>query len=65
VAAAWRTTEGQPHWNEACDISIPADRVIDLRDLAVFAADWLLKPDSGNSGTRPAAPGTQGPFPKR
>jgi len=65
VAAAWRTGEGQPHWNEACDISIPADRVIDLRDLAVFAADWLLKPDSGNSGTRPAAPGTQGPFPKR
>ncbi len=40
-AAAWLTTEGQPGWNADCDISIPADNIINLRDLLVFVENWL------------------------
>jgi hypothetical protein len=65
LAAAWRTREGQPRWNADCDIGVPADRVVDLRDLAVFVADWLKKPDLDCSETRPAVSGAEEPFPKR
>jgi hypothetical protein len=40
-AAAWLTKEGQPGWNGDCDISVPADSVINLRDLRVFVENWL------------------------
>jgi hypothetical protein len=38
---AWLSSSGQGNWNPACDISSPKDNVIDFRDFAVFAADWL------------------------
>ena len=38
---AWLSSSGQGNWNPACDISTPKDNVIDFRDFAVFAADWL------------------------
>jgi len=40
-AAAWRSAEGQPSWNLVCDINIPADRLINLFDFAVFIDNWL------------------------
>jgi hypothetical protein len=41
LANAWLSSPGQTKWNPACDISSPKDNVIDFRDFAVFAADWL------------------------
>jgi hypothetical protein len=38
---AWLTEDGQPKYNPACDISIPADKFIDWRDLDVFTNNWL------------------------
>lgn len=40
-SAAWLTEKGQPGWNADCDISVPADNVINLRDLGVLAENWL------------------------
>ena len=45
-AAAWLTTPSDAQWNPECDISEPADNIIDTLDLAVFANQWL-------SGTLP------------
>jgi uncharacterized membrane protein len=41
LAAAWKTTPAQPNWNPSCDISDPQDQLIDERDLAIFAANYL------------------------
>lgn len=41
-ALSWRSRSGEAGWNPACDISDPADNVIDLRDLAIFAENWLI-----------------------
>jgi hypothetical protein len=41
LSNAWLSSPGQGNWNPACDISSPKDNVIDFRDFAVFAADWL------------------------
>ncbi|MBN1845334.1 MAG: hypothetical protein JW810_06590 [Sedimentisphaerales bacterium] len=41
LAAAWLSTEGESLWNNDCDLSEPADGVIDLRDVLVFLNDWL------------------------
>jgi len=41
LALPWLTEPGDAQWNPACDISIPADRSIDMLDLAVFADNWL------------------------
>lgn len=38
---AWSTKPGDTHWNPNCDISIPADKSIDWKDLAVMACNWL------------------------
>jgi len=65
LAAAWRTREGQPLWNVDFEMSDPADRVIDLRDVALFTADWLRKTNPNGTVTRPSVPGPEGPFPKR
>jgi hypothetical protein len=40
-ALSWLSEEGDPAWNPKCDISNPADGVIDASDLAVFAEWWL------------------------
>jgi len=41
LGLAWLTEEGETQYNPACDISIPADGLIDWRDLDVFADNWL------------------------
>ena len=38
---AWTSQPGDFNWDFACNISIPADNVIDKRDLAAFADNWL------------------------
>lgn len=40
-AKAWRSTTGGPDWDPNCDIALPADGVIDEKDLAVFCDNWL------------------------
>jgi sugar lactone lactonase YvrE len=40
-ANAWRSTTGGPKWDPNCDISIPADGVIDENDLAILCEYWL------------------------
>jgi len=41
LAAAWASRPGDVNWEDACDISMPSDGVIDENDLAVFLEDWL------------------------
>jgi sugar lactone lactonase YvrE len=41
LAKAWKTTAGQANWNPVCDISAPADGVIDMMDVTVLADNWL------------------------
>ena len=41
LAAAWLTELGDPAWDQYCDISDPADYVIDGLDLKVLCDDWL------------------------
>jgi hypothetical protein len=38
---AWTSQPDDFNWDVACDISIPADNVIDKLDLAAFADNWL------------------------
>ena len=40
-AQAWKTQPGDDNWNPACNISEPNDNVINERDLAVLADNWL------------------------
>jgi hypothetical protein len=40
-AFAWHTQPGDAQWNSDCDISRPADNIIDAFDLAVFVDNWL------------------------
>ena len=42
LALAWGTMEGEPAYNADCDISEPADGVIDLFDIYVFCSNWLV-----------------------
>jgi len=40
-ASAWLTEDGDPGWNPDCDVSVPADDVINWSDLLVFVENWL------------------------
>ncbi len=40
-ASAWLSSYGDTAWNQACDVSAPADDIIDISDFIVFADDWL------------------------
>ena len=41
-SAAWQSNDSPtPNWNIACDVAFPRDGVVDARDLAVLAEDWL------------------------
>ena len=40
-AQAWKAQPGDDNWNPACNISEPNDDVINERDLAVLADNWL------------------------
>lgn len=39
---AWRSQLGDDNWNDKCNISEPADNVIDEKDLAKFCENWLF-----------------------
>ncbi|MFQ6036297.1 MAG: C10 family peptidase [Sedimentisphaerales bacterium] len=41
LASSWLTKPSDVQWNPACDISSPADNLIDMLDLAAFADNWL------------------------
>jgi hypothetical protein len=47
-ANAWRTTPNNSKWNAVWDFV--ADNIIDIKDLAVFAGQWLLPSDRINGG---------------
>jgi predicted amidohydrolase len=38
---AWLARPADAHWNPLCDISVPADELIDIFDFALFADYWL------------------------
>ncbi|MBN2136776.1 MAG: C10 family peptidase [Sedimentisphaerales bacterium] len=38
--SAWLSSPGDAKWNSECDISSPADGVVDMRDLNIFLNDW-------------------------
>ncbi len=40
MSDAWLSREGDDNWNGACDISMPADGVIDYVDYAIFSSHW-------------------------
>ncbi|MBN2019866.1 MAG: DUF362 domain-containing protein [Sedimentisphaerales bacterium] len=42
LAAAWYSEPGDDNWDPDCDISTPADSIIDEFDLAAFCDNWLL-----------------------
>jgi len=41
LAAAWRSENGQSRYNPVCDIGSPPNQSIDMRDVLVFAENWL------------------------
>ncbi len=40
LALAWLSEDGEGAWNPDCDISIPADDLINLLDLGVLEQHW-------------------------
>jgi sugar lactone lactonase YvrE len=40
-ANAWHSTTGSPNWDANCDMALPADGVIDEKDLVVLCDNWL------------------------
>ena len=41
LARAWKAQPGDDNWNSSCNISEPNDDIIDEKDLAVIANNWL------------------------
>ena len=41
LGEAWMSELGDLNWDAGCDISEPADEVIDGLDLGVFVGNWL------------------------
>jgi len=41
LTAAYLSQSGDPRWNADCDISSPADDIVDMRDFNVFFSSWL------------------------
>jgi len=41
LVESWLSQAGDENWNGRCDISDPADGIINLLDFAVFARQWL------------------------
>ncbi len=39
---AWLSSSADVHWNGSCDISLPPDNIINLKDFAVMAGSWLV-----------------------
>jgi len=42
LANAWQSTTGGLDWDPTCDISAPADGVIDIQDLVILCENWLV-----------------------
>jgi hypothetical protein len=42
LASAWLTTDGQAGWNGNFDIALPADGIIDEKELEILVNNWLL-----------------------
>jgi hypothetical protein len=42
LGEAWMSEAGDLNWDPGCDISEPADEVIDWLDLGVFVGNWLM-----------------------
>lgn len=43
LSKAWQSEEGQGQYNPVCDISVPADDIVDIEDVKVLAENWLLE----------------------
>ncbi len=43
LALTWLVEEGQAGYDAICDISIPADNIIDEKDLQIFTDNWLTE----------------------
>jgi len=43
LSGAWLKQFGQEGWIGRCDMAEPKDYIIDIRDYAVFASQWLIK----------------------
>ena len=41
LATAWLCNPGDANWNPACDISVPSDGTINIKDLDTFINHWL------------------------
>jgi len=41
LGLSWLTESGDAEYNPNCDIAIPADNLVDMRDVAVLAEHWL------------------------
>ena len=41
LSTAWLSTPSHAGWNRRCDISKPADNIVDINDLIVMAQCWL------------------------
>ncbi len=41
ISAAWRSAKANPAWNPFCDISLPRDDFIDIKDLTILIKHWL------------------------
>jgi len=42
IARSWLSSQNQSSYNELCDISDPADGIINYKDLAVILENWLM-----------------------
>ena len=43
LASSWMADPDDINWNASCDISDPADDIIDVKDISKFAQYWLLE----------------------
>lgn len=41
LAQAWASSLGDGNWNQATDISVPKDDIIDFKDLEALSGCWL------------------------
>ncbi|HOK65326.1 MAG TPA: glycoside hydrolase family 9 protein [Anaerohalosphaeraceae bacterium] len=38
---SWLSEDGESNWNPFCDLNVPPDQQVDIKDLAVFVSQWL------------------------
>ncbi|MBN2270675.1 MAG: SUMF1/EgtB/PvdO family nonheme iron enzyme [Sedimentisphaerales bacterium] len=53
---AWLTESDDPQWNPECDIAIPPDGYVDIRDLDVFVQNWLERFEPPTPARNPNPP---------